>query len=311
MLVRPGHDRRCEQTPTPVRLTSLAPSPLYGRLSRLWGFQHKPLSQALDTPHVAAGVSTGNCTGKDRSILQPEETHLGGPLGNQGSCAQLTRADFTHMWEGEDKVDVPPSLRGGDGGWAAQAWCALEGRSMAFVGDSTMLQTWNAFMYELYRWAALLCAAAQTSPTRLPPLLSWAKVRVSHLFTSHAVMRRTMKQQQLHSPRGAAAYHIRNVTVDPKETLDRQRDGYVQWCVVLFTPTHQPGHRLMLITSITANPPLSNVFLRGSNFTAPSLCDAAHHESRCWYTAHTKQPPAAHTCAPAAVDPYVSTNPEA
>jgi len=65
-----------------------------------------------------------------------------------------------------------------------------------------------------------------------------------------------MKQQRLHSPRGAAAYHIRNVTVLPKETLDRQRDGYVQWCVVLFTPRHQPRDRLMVITIITGNPPL-------------------------------------------------------
>jgi hypothetical protein len=166
VLVRPGHDRRCEQTPTPVRLTSVAPSPRYGTLNQTcWVSNTTPCRKRL-VPHVAAGVFTGNCTGKDHPILQLEETHLGGPLGNQHACVQLTRADFAHMWVGEDDVDVPPSLRE-DGGWAAQAWCALEGRSMAFVGDSTMLQTWKAFLYELYRCAALLCAAAQTSPTRL------------------------------------------------------------------------------------------------------------------------------------------------
>jgi hypothetical protein len=58
------------------------------------------------------------------------------------------------MWVGEDDADGPPSLRG-DGGWAARAWCALEGRSLAIVGDSTMLQLWNAFMYELYRYVTV------------------------------------------------------------------------------------------------------------------------------------------------------------
>lgn len=60
---------------------------------------------------------------------------------------------MTHMWV--DAQGNSPSLPSSvDGTWAARAWCALEGRSTVFVGDSTMLQTYQAYVMELKRYQA-------------------------------------------------------------------------------------------------------------------------------------------------------------
>ena len=171
--------------------------------------------------------------GKRRDLIEHALTRGGRETSHCGQLRRLRRG-MRCAYVGSDWVAGAAWQVGpwGSAGVAAQAACALRGRSLVFVGDSLQQQLFDAFTAELQQCAPSpqrRQSCHQLAQHRAPPV---ARAALSCGLTQGG-------RRRAESPADVGAYGVRRVELHPDEPVDCERPGAIAWCAPAPLLTHR------------------------------------------------------------------------